>query len=163
MAKDNSFDIVSEVELHEVDNAIAQALKEIKNRYDFKGSISNIERNEGTLTIHTEDEFKLQSVIDVLQSKLIKRNVSLKALQYEKIEAASGSTVRQNIKLAQGIEQEHAKKITKLIKDSKLKIQVQIQGDQLRVSGKSRDDLQQAIKLIQDANLNIPLQFVNFR
>lgn len=163
MAKDNSFDIVSEVELHEVDNAVSQALKEIKNRYDFKGSISNIERNEGTLTIHTEDEFKLQSVIDVLQSKLIKRNVSLKALQYEKVEPASGSTIRQHIKLAQGIEQEHAKKITKLVKDSKLKVQVQIQGDQLRVTGKSRDDLQQAIRLIQDANLDIPLQFVNFR
>lgn len=163
MAKENSFDIVSEIELQEVDNAIQQTRKEIENRYDFKGSKSELKREDKKLTVISEDEYKINSVIDVLQSKLIKRGVSIKALKYGKIEAAAGGMARQQIDLVQGIEQEYAKKMTKLIKDSKLKVQVQIQGEQLRVSGKNRDDLQQVIQLIREADLEIPVQFVNYR
>lgn len=163
MAKDNSFDIVSEINLQEVDNAIQQTKREIENRYDFKGSKSELKRDENKLTVTSEDEYKINSVIDILQSKLIKRNVSIKALHYGKVEAAAGGMARQHIDLVQGIDQEHAKKITKLIKESKIKVQVQIQGEQLRVSGKNRDDLQQVIQLVREANLDIPVQFVNYR
>lgn len=163
MAKEHSFDIVSQVNLQEVDNAIQQAKREIETRYDFKGSVSAITREDQQLTVVSDDEYKLKSVIDILQSKLIKRDVSLKALNYRKVEPAAGGTVRQKIDLVNGIEQEQAKKISKRIKDAKLKVQVQIQGDQLRVSGKSRDDLQRAIQQVKDADIEIPLQFINYR
>jgi uncharacterized protein YajQ (UPF0234 family) len=163
MAKENSFDIVSEVNIQEVDNAIQQAKREIETRYDFKGSVSDISREDQQLTIISDDEYKLNSVVDILQSKLIKRDVSLKALNYGKVEPAAGGTVRQKIDLVNGIEQEHAKKINKMIKEAKLKVQVQIQGEQLRVSGKSRDDLQKVIQMLKEADLDIPLQFVNYR
>lgn len=163
MAKDSSFDVVSQIELHEVDNAIAQALKEIANRYDFKGSKSEIRREEDHLIIISDSEFKLESVIDVLQSKFIKRDIPLKSMSYGKIESASGGLVRQKVDLIQGIDQENAKKIGKLIKDAKIKVQIQIQGDQLRVSGKNRDDLQAAIQLVKEASLPIDVQFTNYR
>jgi uncharacterized protein YajQ (UPF0234 family) len=163
MAKDSSFDIVSQIDMQEVDNAVQQALKEIENRYDFKGSKSEIRREEGSLTIISDDEYKLNSVIDIVQSKFIKRNISLKSMKYGKIEAAAGGTVRQKVDLVQGIDQENAKKISKLVRDSKLKVQAQIQGDQLRVSGKNRDDLQQVIHLIKEADLPIAVQFANYR
>jgi len=164
MAKDVSFDIVSEVDVQEVDNAINQARKEIETRFDFKGSKSELEFDGvGKLTVTSDDEYKLSSVYDVLETKLVKRGVSLKALSRGKIESAAGGLVRQVCTLQQGIEQEVSRKITKLLKDSKLKIQVTIQGDQLRVSGKSRDDLQEVMQLLRNSDLSIPLQFVNYR
>lgn len=163
MAKDSSFDIVSQIDMQEVDNAVQQALKEIENRYDFKGSKSEIRREDGSLTIVSDDEYKLNSVVDIVQSKFIKRNISLKSMNYGKIEAASGGTVRQKVDLVQGIDQENAKKISKLVRDSKLKVQAQIQGDQLRISAKNRDDLQQVIQLIKEADLPIAVQFTNYR
>lgn len=163
MAKDSSFDVVSQIELHEVDNAIAQALKEIANRYDFKGSKSEIRREEDHLIIISDSEYKLESVIDVLQTKFIKRDIPLKSMNYGKIESASGGLVRQKVDLIQGIDQENAKKIGKIIKDAKIKVQVQIQGDQLRISGKNRDDLQAAIQLVKEASLAIDVQFINYR
>ncbi|MCL6516231.1 YajQ family cyclic di-GMP-binding protein [Alicyclobacillus sp.] len=164
MAKDSSFDIVSEVDLQEVQNAVQQALKEISTRFDFKGSKSEIEFDgKGTITLLSDDEYKLNALRDVLESKLIKRGVSLKALRPGKVEPAAGGTVRQAVRLQQGIEQDVAKQITKLVKDTKLKVQVTIQGDQLRVSGKSRDDLQAVIRTLREADLPVPLQFTNYR
>jgi uncharacterized protein YajQ (UPF0234 family) len=163
MAKDNSFDIVSEIDMQEVDNAVQQALKEIETRYDFKGSKSEIRREEAILTIVSDDEYKLNSVIDIVQSKFIKRNISLKSMKYGKVEAAAGGTVRQKVDLVQGIDQDNAKIITKLVRDSKLKVQAQIQGDQLRISGKNRDDLQQVMQMIKEADSPIALQFTNYR
>jgi uncharacterized protein YajQ (UPF0234 family) len=163
MSKESSFDIVSKIELQEVDNAIQQALKEIANRFDFKGSKSEIRRDDDHLIVLSDDEYKLASVIDVLQTKFIKRNIPLKAMKYGKIEPASGGTVRQKIDLVQGIDQENAKKIGTLIRDSKLKVKHQIQGDQLRVTAKSRDDLQAIIHIIKEADLPIDVQFSNYR
>ncbi|WP_438448291.1 YajQ family cyclic di-GMP-binding protein [Gorillibacterium sp. sgz5001074] len=163
MAADNSFDIVSKVDMQEVNNAINQAQKEIDTRFDFKNSKSSIELDKEDITLSSDDEFKLQNVMDILQSKLTKRGISIKNLEYGKVEPASGATVRQKIKLKQGIGQDMAKKINTLIKDSKLKVQSQIQGDQLRVTGKSRDDLQKIIQLLKGADLPIELQFINFR
>ena len=163
MAKDASFDIVSKVDLQEVDNAIHQARKEVENRFDFKGSKSEIKFDNETVTLISDDEYKLSQLLDVLQSKLVKREVSLKSLKPGKIEPASGGAVRQVFTLQQGINQDVSKKITKLIKDSKLKVQATIQGEQVRVSGKSKDDLQAVIQLLRNADLDIPLQFVNYR
>lgn len=164
MAKEASFDVVSEVDLQEVQNAVQQALKEISTRFDFKGSKSDIEFDgKGVVTLLSDDEYKLNALRDVLESKLVKRGVSLKALRPGKIEPAAGGTVRQAVRLQQGIEQDVAKQITKLVKDTKLKVQVSIQGDQLRVSGKSRDDLQAVIRTLRDADLPVPLQFTNYR
>lgn len=165
MATQFSFDIVSESDLQEVDNAINQASKEILQRYDFKGSKSEITLNkkENVISVHSDDEFKLKSVIDILQNKLIKRNISIKALKYGTVENASGGTVRQEIKLQQGIEKEDAKKIVKMIKDSKLKVQASIQDEQVRVSGKSKDDLQAVMKLLNDSDLPFAFQFTNYR
>jgi len=162
-AKDNSFDVVSKIDMQEVNNAVNQTIKEIQQRYDFKGSKSTVTLNEDKITIISDDDFKLRSVIDILQSKMVKRNVSLKALEYGKIEAAAGDTVRQVITLQSGISKEKAKDITKLIKESKLKVQAQYQDDQVRVTGKSKDDLQQAIQLLKERDLGIDLQFINFR
>lgn len=163
MASENSFDIVSKVDMQEVNNAINQAQKEIDTRFDFKNSKSSIALEKEEIALASDDEFKLQNVLDILQSKLTKRGISIKNLEYGKVEPASGATVRQKIKLKQGISQDMAKKINTIIKDSKLKVQSQIQGDQLRVSGKSRDDLQRVMQLLKAAELPIELQFINFR
>jgi uncharacterized protein YajQ (UPF0234 family) len=163
MAKDHSFDIVSKPNLQEIDNAISMAMKEITTRFDFKGSISKIEKEGENLKITSEDEFKLKNVINILQDKLVKRKVALKFFEYGKIEEALGGTVKQPVTIKQGIPQEKAKEITKLIKASGLKVQAQIQGDQIRVSAKKIDDLQALIARIKAANLPIELQFINYR
>lgn len=165
MAAQFSFDIVSEVDLQEVDNAINQASKEIHQRYDFKGSKSEITLNkkENTINLVSDDEYKLKSVIDVLQNKLIKRGISVNAMKYGTVESASGGTVRQELKLQQGIEKDDAKYIVKLIKDSKLKVQASIQENQVRVSGKAKDDLQSVMKLLKDSDLKFAFQFTNYR
>ena len=162
---ENSFDIVSKVDLQEVSNAIQQAMKEIGQRFDFRGSKSNIDLDQGKNEIHmiSDDEFKLKSVIDILQGKMIKRKVPLKALNYGKVEDAASSTVKQNITLQQGIPTEKGKEIVKIIKNSKLKVQSEIQKDQLRVRAKKIDDLQAVIKLLKEKDLDIHLEFVNYR
>lgn len=165
MSKESSFDIVSIVEIPEVINAINQAMMEIKQRFDFKGSKSDIklEEKDKKIVLLSDDEHKLKSVIDILQTKLVKRGVSLRALKYDKVEPATGGTVRQVITLQQGIPVEKAKEIVKIIKDTKLKVQAQIQGEQVRVSGKNRDDLQSVISLLRGKDMGIDLQFVNYR
>ena len=163
MASEYSFDVVSTINMQEVNNAVTQAEKEIETRFDFKGSKSSISLEKDELVVVSDDEYKLKSVIDILQSKMVKRGVSLKHLQYGKVEPAASGTVRQRIALKQGIDPENAKKINALIRDSKLKVKSQIQGDQIRVSGKSKDDLQKVIQLLKQADLPIELQFVNYR
>ncbi|MGZ4031077.1 MAG: YajQ family cyclic di-GMP-binding protein [Tumebacillaceae bacterium] len=163
MAKDASFDIVSNIDMQEMDNAVNQAIKEMTGRFDFKNSKSSIELGEKELTLASDDEFKLKSVVDILESKMIKRGISIKSLDFGKVEPASGGTVRQTVKLKQGIDQDNAKKIVKLIKDSKIKVQAAVQGDSVRVSGKSRDDLQAVIQLLRGADLSLDLQFNNYR
>ncbi|MCQ6274348.1 YajQ family cyclic di-GMP-binding protein [Bacillus sp. V3B] len=163
MAKESSFDIVSDVDFAEVTNAIQIAMKEIQTRYDFKGSKSEISLDKEDLVLVSDDEYKLEQVKDVLFSKLFKRGVPVKNLDYGKIEKASGGTVRQRAKLVQGIDKENAKKINTLIKNSGLKVKSQIQDDQIRVTAKSRDDLQQIIHAVKEADLSIDVQFVNYR
>ncbi len=165
MSQQNSFDIVSEVNLQEVDNAVNQARKEASQRYDFKGihTTIDLDQKEKKLVITTGDEFHLKNLIDILQSKLIKRGVPLKALKYGSIEPATSGAVRQTVVLQVGIAKDDAKKIVKLIKDSKLKVQAQIMEDQVRVSGKNKDDLQVAISLIRSQDFPFALQFVNYR
>jgi uncharacterized protein YajQ (UPF0234 family) len=164
MAQDFSFDVVSKLDLQEVENAVNQANKELQTRFDFKGSVSRMDWDKKeVITLFSDDEQKLKSVIDILQSKLIKRGISLQALDYQKIEAAERATVRQPIKMKQGIESEKAKAIVKAIKDAKLKVQASIQGDQLRVSSKSKDDLQTTITFIRGQDFGLPLQFTNYR
>lgn len=163
MSNENSFDIVSKLDLQEMNNAINQAEKEIATRFDFKGSKSSISLEKEELVVVSDDDFKLQNVLDILQSKMAKRGISLKNLEYGKVEPAAGSTVRQRIKLKQGVDQDNAKKINVLIRDSKLKVKSQIQGDQIRVTGKSKDDLQQVMTLLRKADLSLDLQFINFR
>jgi uncharacterized protein YajQ (UPF0234 family) len=164
MADEFSFDVVSKLNLQEVENAVHQANKEMQTRFDFKGSVSRIEWDKKEiLTLYSDDEQKLKSVIDILQSKLVKRGVSLQALDYQKIEPAEKATVRQPIKMKQGIESEKAKAIVKAIKDAKLKVQASIQGDQLRVSSKSKDELQTTMTFIRGQDYGLPLQFTNYR
>jgi uncharacterized protein YajQ (UPF0234 family) len=163
MSSESSFDIVSKLDMQELANAINQAEKEIDNRFDFKGSKSSIQLEKDVLVVVSDDEYKLSAVLDILQSKMTKRGLSIKNLDYGKIEPAASSTVRQRITLKQGIDQEYAKKINVLIRDSKIKVKSQIQGDQIRVSGKSRDDLQAVINLLRDAELSLDLQFINYR
>lgn len=163
MSSENSFDIVSKLDVQELNNAINQAEKEIATRFDFKGSKSSINLEKEELVVISDDEFKLQNVLDILQSKMAKRGISLKNLDYGKVEAAAGSTVRQRIKVKQGVDQDNAKKINVLIRDSKLKVKSQIQGDQIRVTGKSKDDLQAVMQLLRKADLPLDLQFINFR
>ena len=159
-----SFDVVSKVDLQEVSNAIQQALKEIHTRYDLKDSKSDIQMDEKeALVLTSADEFKLKAVNDVLQSKLVKRSVPLKALTYGAIEPAAGSTVRQRITMQQGIPIEKAREIVKLIKNSKNKVQAAIQGDLVRVSGKDRDTLQDIIALLKQSDFGIDMQFTNYR
>lgn len=163
MPSENSFDIVSKIDLQEVDNAVNQASREISTRYDFKGSISSVVREGNTITVVGDDNYKLKSVIDILQTKLSKRGIPLNGLVYGKVEQASGGSLRQKIDIQQGIPQEKAKEIVKLIKNSKLKVQASIQGDQVRVSGKSRDDLQSIIAVLKNENFGISMQFTNYR
>ena len=161
---ENSFDIVSKVDLQEVSNALQQALKEIHTRYDLKDSKSDIHlEGKEALVLSSADEYKLKSVNDVLQTKLVKRGVSLKALTYGAIEPAAASTVRQKVSLQQGIPIEKAREIVKLVKNSKLKVQTSIQGDFVRVSGKDRDTLQQVIAMIKQSDFGIDMQFTNYR
>lgn len=165
MASTFSFDIVSQVDLQEADNAVNQALKEIQQRYDFKGSNSTIELDKKTsqVKVESDDEYRLKQVVDVLESKLIKRGISLKALSYGEIEQGTKGSARQGITLQSGIDKENAKKITKLIKDQGLKVQAQIQDDQVRVTGKSKDELQEVIQVLKGADLPFDMQFVNYR
>ena len=164
MASDNSFDVVSKVELQEVKNAIDQASKEVHARFDLKDSKSKIEL-EGTEAIQlaSQSEYTLKAVIEILSQKLVKRGVSLKNLEYEKIEPAANSSVRQKVKLVQGIPSEKAKQIVALIKESKKKAQASIQGDTVRVVSKDRDVLQDVMALLRDKDLGVDLQFTNFR
>jgi uncharacterized protein YajQ (UPF0234 family) len=161
----NSFDIVSEVNWQEVDNAVNQARKEILQRYDFKGSKSTIEMNqkEKTLTILADDDFKLRAVIDIMQNKFIKRSIPLKAFVYKEPEPAHSGMIRQIIDVQQGISKDNARIINKMIKDSKLKVQAAIQDDQVRVTGKSKDDLQSVMQLLRESDLTFAVQFVNYR
>lgn len=163
MPQDFSFDIVSKTEMQEVANAVQQAQKELAQRFDFKGSKSSIELAGEEIVLLSDDEGKLRSVKDILESKLVKRHVALKALDYQKIEAAQMGTVRQKAKIVQGIESEKAKAIVKAIKDAKIKVQASIQSDQVRVVGRSKDDLQKAIALVKENDFGIPLQFTNYR
>jgi uncharacterized protein YajQ (UPF0234 family) len=158
-----SFDIVSNVDMQEIDNAVNQTVKEIIQRYDFKGSKSQVVLEKEGIKILTEDDFRLKSIIDILQSKCIKRGVSLKSLDYGKVEPASGGMVRQAVAIRQGISKEKGKEINAVVKESKLKVQSQIQEDQVRVTGKNIDDLQEIIQLLKGKDLGIELQFVNFR
>jgi len=163
MAQDFSFDIVSKTEMQEVTNAIQQAQKELAQRFDFKGSKSSIELTGEEIVLVSDDEGKLRSVKDILESKLVKRGVSLKALEYATLEQAAGGTVRQKAKIVQGIEIEKAKAIVKAIKEAKLKVQASIQSDQVRVTGRAKDDLQKAMAIVKGHDYGIPLQFTNYR
>jgi cyclic-di-GMP-binding protein len=163
MAQEFSFDVVSKSDMQEVANAVVQAQKELAQRFDFKGSKSSIELTAEELILVSDDEGKLVSLKDILETKLVKRKVSLKALDYGKIEPAAGGTVRQRAKIVQGIEVEKAKAIVKTIKDAKVKVQASIQSDQVRVVGRSKDDLQKAMTLLRETDYGIPLQFTNYR
>ena len=158
-----SFDIVSRTEIPEVDNAVQGAMREIGTRYDFKGSSCSIERADETLNITADDDFKLKQVHEVLRSHMAKRKLDAGAFDFAKPEPASHNTLRQKVTIKQGIEREIAQKITKAVKAEKVKVQVAIQGDELRVTGKKRDDLQAAIALIKGLDIELPLQYVNFR
>ena len=162
---ENTFDIVSKIDLNEVSNAIQQASKEVQTRYDLKDSKSSIELNEkeNKILLASADEYKLKSVVEILGQKLVKRGVPLKGLQYGAITPASHSSVRQEVTLQQGISTEKAKEIIKVIKDSKLKVQASIQSDAIRVSGKDRDVLQQVIALLRGKDFGIDMQFTNYR
>ncbi|MBF0160285.1 MAG: YajQ family cyclic di-GMP-binding protein [Magnetococcales bacterium] len=158
-----SFDIACETDLQEVDNAVNQTIKEMETRYDFKGSKSKLERDGSTITLTADDDYKREQVVDILKAKLARRQLDTRSLQYGKVEPASGNMVRQLITVRQGIDMDHCKQIVKLVKDAKLKVQAAIQGEQVRVTGKKRDDLQEAITLVRGAGLELPLQFINFR
>jgi hypothetical protein len=165
MPQDFSFDVVSKVDLQEVANAVQQASKEIATRFDFRGSASKIELKDKELEVVlvSDDEHKMKSVIDILETKLVRRGVAVKALDYGKIEPAAGGTVRQVARIQQGIPSEKAKEIVKAIKDRKLKVQASIQADQVRVSGRSKDDLQNAMATVREGDFGLPLQFTNYR
>jgi len=163
MAAENSFDIVSKIDMSEVTNAVTQAMKEISQRFDFKGSKTNITEEKDALVILSDDEFKLNSVVDILKGKLVKRNVPVKNLTYGKIESSLGGTVRQRVTIQQGIPTDKAKDVVKAIKDAKMKVQASIQSDQVRVTGKNRDDLQAVIQLLKGKDFGVDLQFTNYR
>lgn len=165
MAKECSFDVVSKIDLAEVKNAVNQAMAEIRQRYDFKGSKAEItlDQKENSLLIMGDSEPQLSTIIDLLQTKLVKRGVPLQALEYGKPEAAGGGMARQTIKLQQGIPTEKAREIVKLVKGMKVKVQASIQDDQVRVSGKNRDDLQEVIATLKGQDLGIHMQFTNYR
>lgn len=165
MAQDSSFDIVSRVEMVEVVNAINQAKKELETRFDFRGSKSSLQLDEkkAEITLIGDDEMKLRNLVDILEGKMVKRNVSLRALEYGKLEDASGGTVRQVVKLKQGIVQEKAKAITAALRDSKLKVRAEIRGEEIRVVGAKKDDLQAVIALLKGKDFGTDLQFINYR
>ena len=163
MAGANSFDVVSEVNMMEASNAVQQAMKEIRQRFDFKGSVSDIQLEGDVLTLNSDDEARLKAVIDVLTTKLVKRGVSLKALQYGKIEPAAKGTVRQVVTVQKGIPTEKAKEIVKFIKGTGIRVQAAIQENQVRVSGKNRDDLQAIIGSLKGQDFGLDLQFTNYR
>jgi cyclic-di-GMP-binding protein len=165
MADEHSCDIVSKIDLQEVLNAVQQSVKEISQRFDFKGSKSSIELNKEKheIIVISDDDMKLKTVLDILQSKLVKRGISLKALQYGKIEQAAGGTARQHITLQQGIPSDKAKEIVKIVKETKLKVQSEIQKDQVRLKGKKIDDLQAVMKLLREKELGIHIDFANYR
>lgn len=163
MAKENSFDIVSKTDYAEVTNAVHQTEKEISQRFDFKGSSAKVEIVGKDLVLAAEDETKLRNMNDILQGKLVKRGVSLKALDYQKVEPAAGGTVRQTVKIQQGIPGEKAKEVVRAIKDGKYKVQASIQGETVRVSGKDRDTLQEVIAMLKSKDFGIDMQFDNYR
>ncbi len=158
-----SFDIVSQIAHHEVENALQQAIKEVDQRFDFRGTDTAFEQNKEGIVVRSESEGRLDAALKVLQEKFVKRSLSLKVLDAQKIEPAAGGSVKQLIKLREGIDKEHAKKIIDLIKESKIKVQTSIQQEQVRVTGKKRDDLQAAIALLKGKEFDLPLQFINFR
>ena len=158
-----AFDVVSKVNQQEIDNAVNQTRKEVAQRYDFKGTNTTIELESSELRITSQDDFKVKAAVDVLQSKLAKRSVPLKALAYGNIEPAAGGRAKQTITVRQGIDADKARQIVKRIKDLKLKVQAQIQGEQVRVTGKKRDDLQAVIQMLKQEDLDLPLQFENYR
>jgi len=158
-----SFDVVSRLDFQEIDNAIGNATREILNRYDFKGSDASIERKENEVTVITDDELKLNQVHDLIVTHLVRRKVDPLTLSKKSMEKAGGNKVRQLYNLIEGIEQSIAKKITADVKSSKIKVQVKINGNELRVDGKKKDDLQSVMQMIEDSNIGIPVQFVNFR
>jgi uncharacterized protein YajQ (UPF0234 family) len=163
MASEFSFDIVSKTDPQEVKNAIDQAEREIETRFDFRNSVSEIKLDKETLTLTSDDETRLTALIDVVQSKLIKRGIDIRFLDYGKIEEASKGTVRQVVTIKNGLSTENAKKITKLIKDKALKVTTQIQDQQVRVTSKSKDDLQTVIVALKDSDIEAPLQFTNYK
>jgi len=163
MAQQNSFDIVSNVDRAEVTNAIQQTIKEVRQRFDFKGSTATVELEKDELILNAEDETKLRNMNDILQQKLVRRSVPLKALSYGTVDPAAGGTVRQRVQIQQGIPQEKAKEVVKFIKDSKAKVQASIQGDVVRVSGKDRDTLQDIIAKLKGKDFGIDMQFSNYR
>ena len=158
-----SFDVVNRLDFQEIDNAIGNATREIKNRYDFKGSDTSIDRKDNYLTIVTDDELKLNQVHDLIITHIVRRRIDPLCLKKQSMEKAGGNKVRQLYRLIEGIEQSIAKKITADVKSSKIKVQVKINGSELRVDGKKKDDLQTVMKMIEDSNIDIPVQFVNFR
>lgn len=165
MAQEFSFDVVSKVDLQAVDNAVNSALREITARFDFKGSVSRLEldKKADTLTLYSDNDGKLKSVVDILQNRLIKQNISLKGLDFGSVMAAEGGTVRQVAKIVQGVASEKAKEMVRALKEAKLKVSASIQGDQLRVTGRSKDELQEAMALLRAGDFGLALQFVNFR
>jgi cyclic-di-GMP-binding protein len=163
MAQQNSFDIVSQVDRAEIMNAINQTMKEVRQRFDFKGSKAEVSLEEKDLVLAAEDETKLRNMNDILQQKLVRRGVPLKAFSYGKIEPAAGGTVRQRAQIQEGIPQEKAREVVKFIKDSKAKVQASIQGDIVRVSGRDRDTLQDIIAKLKDKDFGIHMQFTNYR
>ena len=163
MAQQNSFDIVSEVDRAEITNAINQTVKEVRQRFDFKGSAATVVLETNQLILTAEDETKLRNMNDILQQKLVRRSVPLKALSYGTVEPAAGGTVRQKVDIQQGIPQEKAKEVVRFIKDSKAKVQASIQGDVVRVSGKDRDTLQGVIAILKGKDFGIDMQFSNYR
>lgn len=163
MAKENSFDIVSKIDYAELDNALNQTTKEVSQRFDFKGSKAAVALQDKDLVLAAEDETKLRNMNDILQGKLVKRSIPLKALSYETIQPAAGGTVRQTVKIQQGIPIEKAKEIVKFIKDAKIKVQASIQGETVRVSGKDRDVLQETIAKLKSNDFGIDMQFDNYR
>lgn len=163
MAAENSFDIVCKIEMQEVTNALDQARREIDTRYDLKGSRNEIQLEKTDIVVTAADDMKLKAVLDILQSKLHRRGVPLKALSYGKVEEAAGGALRQRVGLQQGIPIEKAREIVRLVKDSKIRVQASIQEDKVRVSGKNRDDLQRVIALVKEKDLGIALQFDNYR
>ncbi|MBV9958175.1 MAG: YajQ family cyclic di-GMP-binding protein [Acidobacteria bacterium] len=163
MAQQNSFDIVSEVDHAEINNAINQTVKEVRQRFDFKGSSATVALEKEALLLTAEDETRLRNMNDILQQKLVRRNVPLKAFDYGKVEPAAGGTVRQHVTIQQGIPQDKAKEIVKFIKDSKAKVQASIQGDIVRVTGKDRDTLQDIIAKLKARDFGINMQYTNYR